>query len=116
MYLKASENYINSMSISQIRQNEFSGWNPVSQNPRSTSKQPPTDTHDFCNMMTIRNVLASAGLFASMAFTARGTQIEFCTGSVYAPGEPCPEAQPVSGSGTCYNLTVKADTCCEAFT
>ncbi|KUI74066.1 hypothetical protein VM1G_11965 [Cytospora mali] len=61
--------------------------------------------------MATRTILAALGIVASRAFAAYGTNIEFCTDSVYAPGAFCPEDQPASGSGTCYNLTVKAGTC-----
>ncbi|ROV98529.1 hypothetical protein VSDG_04225 [Cytospora chrysosperma] len=65
-------------------------------------------------MMSSRPILATISFFAIMAVPAHGTELEFCTESVYAPGDVCPAAQPSSGSGTCYSLTVKAGTCCSA--
>lgn len=64
-------------------------------------------------MMSSRPILATISFFGIMAVPAHGTELEFCTESVYAPGDVCPAAQPSSGSGTCYSLTVKAGTCCE---
>lgn len=62
---------------------------------------------------TTRTILSTAMLVAITALTAHATEIEFCTGSTYDPDASCPGSQPSSGSGTCYNLTVEADTCCK---
>lgn len=42
------------------------------------------------------------------------SQLEFCTSSVYAPGQSCPGFSPISGSGTCYNLAISSSKCCKA--